>query len=251
MAMGLSGKNAVITGGASGIGRAICLRLARDGAGVAIFDINEEGADETAEEVRGLGGRALPIITDVADSLSVRRAVECLHAQLGPADILVNDAGIGQFALLAEMTEEQWDRMIAVHLKGTFNCTRALVPDMIQSGWGRVVNIASVAGLSGGGPGLSHYAAAKGGIVAFTKALAHELGPSGITVNAIAPGLIDTPMIRQGIVSGDIFEVAVEGAPVRRIGAPDDIAAACAYLVSPEAAFFTGQVMSPNGGRFM
>ena len=152
-----------------------------------------------------------------------------------PADILVNDAGIGQFALLAEMTEEQWDRMIAVHLKGTFNCTRALVPDMIQAGWGRVVNIASVAGLSGGGPGLSHYAAAKGGIVAFTKALAHELGPSGITVNAIAPGLIDTPMIRQGIVSDDIFEVAVRGAPVRRIGAPDDIAAACAYLVSDES----------------
>lgn len=249
--MGLSGKKAVITGGASGIGRAICLRLARDGVAVAIFDINDEGANETAEGVRALGGQVLPIATDVADSLSVRRAVERLHAQLGAADILVNDAGIGQFALLAEMTEEQWDRMIAVHLKGTFNCTRALVPDMIQAGWGRVVNIASVAGLSGGGPGLSHYAAAKGGIVAFTKALAHELGPSGITVNAIAPGLIDTPMIRQGLVSDDIFEVAVRGAPVRRIGAPDDIAAACAYLVSDEAAFFTGQVMSPNGGRFM
>ncbi len=249
--MSLEGRTAVVTGGASGIGRAICLRLARMGADVAIFDINRPGAEQVAGEITALGRRSLAVETDVASTLSVRAAIERVHAALGPVQILVNDAGVGEFATLQDMTEEQWDRMIAVHLKGTFNCTRLLVPDLVKAGWGRIVNIASVAGLTGGGPGLSHYAAAKGGIIAFTKALAHELGPNGITVNCIAPGLIDTPMIRQGIVSDDIFAVAVKAAPVRRIGTPDDIAAACAYLAAEDAGFTTGQVISPNGGRLM
>jgi NAD(P)-dependent dehydrogenase (short-subunit alcohol dehydrogenase family) len=181
----------------------------------------------------------------------VRRAVDDVHAALGPVHILVNVAGIGAFAPLLEIRQEDWDRMIAVHLTGTFNCTRAIVPDMLAAGWGRVVNIGSVAGLNGGGPGLSHYAAAKGGIIAFTKAVAHELGPSGITVNCIAPGLIDTPMVRGAMVSPELRTRAIEGAPVRRIGAPEDIAAACAYLVAEDAGFLTGQVISPNGGRYM
>jgi NAD(P)-dependent dehydrogenase (short-subunit alcohol dehydrogenase family) len=149
------------------------------------------------------------------------------------------------------MSIGQWDRMLGVHLTGTFHCTRAALPDMVAAGWGRVVNISSVAGLSGGGPGLSHYAAAKGGIIAFTKAIAQELGPAGITANAVAPGLIDTPMVKDAMVSPEIRQRAVEGAPVRRIGHPDDIAAAVAYLASPEAGFVTGQVLSPNGGRYM
>jgi NAD(P)-dependent dehydrogenase (short-subunit alcohol dehydrogenase family) len=138
-----------------------------------------------------------------------------------------------------------------VHLKGTFNCTRALVSDLIDAGWGRIVNISSVAGINGGGSGLSHYSAAKAGIIGFTKSIAHDLGPKGITANVIAPGLIDTPMTRQGVVPDQLFAATAQNAPVRRVGAPEDIAAACAYLVSEDAGFITGQVISPNGGRMM
>jgi NAD(P)-dependent dehydrogenase (short-subunit alcohol dehydrogenase family) len=239
---------AFITGAGSGIGRSIALRLARSATTIAVLDIDGAAAERTAAEI---GGGALALRADVAEAGAVRAAVDEVHARLGPIAILVNVAGIGAFVPLLEMSHSEWDRMIAVHLTGTFNCTRAIAADMVTAGWGRIVNIASVAGLSGGGPGLSHYAAAKGGIIAFTKALAHELGPSGITVNCIAPGLIDTPLIRRSLVSDEVRARAVEGAPVRRIGIPDDIAAACAFLVADESGFFTGQVMSPNGGRYM
>jgi NAD(P)-dependent dehydrogenase (short-subunit alcohol dehydrogenase family) len=239
---------ALITGGGSGIGRSIALRLGRAGTKVAVLDVNADAAGRVAAEI---GAGAFAVAADVADEAAVRSAVDRVRAQLGPVQVLVNVAGIAGFAPLIEMSRADWDRMLAVHLTGTFNCTRAIVPDMLAAGWGRIVNTASVAGLNGGGPGLSHYAAAKGGIIAFTKALAHELGPSGITVNCIAPGLIDTPLIRSSMVSDEIRQRAIEGAPVRRIGAPDDVAAACAFLVSDESGFFTGQVMSPNGGRYM
>jgi 2-hydroxycyclohexanecarboxyl-CoA dehydrogenase len=187
----------------------------------------------------------------VADGAAVRAAAERARAAFGPVHIMVNVAGIGAFVPLLDMTDVEWHRMIAVHLTGTFNCTRAALPDMLAARWGRIVNTASVAGLSGGGPGLSHYAAAKGGVIAFTKALAHELGPSGITANCLAPGLIETPMITSSLVTAELRATATAGAPVRRIGTPEDIAAACAFLVSDESSFFTGQVMSPNGGRYM
>ncbi len=248
--MGLNGKIAVVTGGASGIGRGICLRLARDGADVAIFDLDERGAQRVAEEVLDVGRRALPLGVDVASAASVATAVERVRRTLGVAQILVNDAGICTFVPFTQMSEEQWDRMIAVHLKGAFLCSRALVPEMMATGWGRLVNLSSVAGLNGGSAGLAHYAAAKGGIVGFTKALAQELGPAGITVNAIAPGLIDTPMVRSAGVSDAVIQQTLQRAPVRRIGQADDIAAACAYLVSDEAGFLTGQVISPNGGTY-
>jgi NAD(P)-dependent dehydrogenase (short-subunit alcohol dehydrogenase family) len=243
-------RSAIVTGGGSGIGRAICVRLARDGTDVAIFDINRAGAEETACAVRELGRRAAPIAVDVADGKSVAEAFGEAKKQFGALQILVNVAGIGEFVNFLEMTEAQWDRMIAVHLKGTFNCTKAAVGDMIDSGWGRVVNTASVAGLNGGGPGLAHYSAAKAGIIGLTKALAHELGPMGITVNAIAPGLIDTPMIRQSGRAEPLMQYTRERAPMRRVGAPEDIAAACAYLVAEDASFITGQIISPNGGTY-
>src|SRR6266849_6039379 len=192
--MGLQGRNAVVTGGASGIGRAICLRLARDGADVGVLDLDRAGARRVADEVVALGRRATAVEADVASAASVKAAVEQVHAALGPVHVLVNDAGIAGLVPLHEMTEEQWDRMIAVHLKGAFNCTRALLGDMLAAGWGRIVNISSVAGLRGA-PQLVHYSAAKAGLLGFTKALAGEVGPAGITVNAIAPGLIDTPAL--------------------------------------------------------
>jgi NAD(P)-dependent dehydrogenase (short-subunit alcohol dehydrogenase family) len=242
---------AVVTGGASGIGRAVCDRLARDGAAVAVLDLNRAGAEATAAAIGAAGGRAAAWEVDVADGDAVRAVVAAARAAFGAIGVLVNVAGIGEFALLGDMSDAQWRRMLDVHLGGTFHCVRAVFGDMVTAGWGRIVNVSSVAGLGGGGPGLSHYAAAKGGIIAFSKALAHELGPAGITVNTVAPGLIDTPMVAGAMVSPEIRERAVAGAPVRRIGVPADIAAAVAYLVSDEAGFVTGQVLSPNGGRYM
>jgi NAD(P)-dependent dehydrogenase (short-subunit alcohol dehydrogenase family) len=244
-------RNAVVTGGGSGIGRAICERLAVDGMDLAILDLNRTGAEETAARVCAVGRRAVAIETDVSDSGAVANAFAQARAALGTLQILVNVAGIGEFVPFTEMTEEQWDRMMAVHLKGTFNCAKAAVADMTASGWGRIVNIASVAGLNGGGPGLAHYSAAKGGIIGFTKALAHELGPAGVTVNAIAPGLIDTPMIRDSFVSQAIIQYTRERTPMRRVGLPADVAAACAFLVAEDAGFTTGQIISPNGGAYM
>src|SRR6266545_493209 len=252
--MSLSGKNAVVTGGASGIGRGICLRLARDGANVAILDLDLAGAEKVAAEIVALGRKALACQVDVVNRAQIDAAVAHARKELGPIHILVNDAGVGEFVPLAQMSEAQWDRMIAIHLKGTFNCTKAVVQDMIDAKWGRIVSISSTAGLEGAA-GLVHYSAAKAGIVGFTKVLAQELGPMGITVNAIAPGLIDTPILRRGGVLTErmqkFINMTVNRSPVRRAGVPDDIAATCAYLASAEASFFTGQVMSPNGGMYM
>ena len=249
--MGISGRNAVVTGGASGIGRVIALRLARDGADVALLDVDPAGARAVAGEITALGRRAITVEADVASTASVGTAVERVHRELGPGHILVNDAGIAGFVPFLEMSEAEWDRMIAVHLKGTFNCTRAFLPDMAGTRWGRIVNVASVAGLNGGGPGLAHYAAAKAGIIGFTKSVASEVGPLGITVNAIAPGLIDTPLLDRSGMPAAIRRAVVERTPARRMGTPEDVAAACAFLVSQEASFVTGQVLSPNGGGWM
>lgn len=244
-------RTAVVTGGASGIGRSICQRLAGMGMRVAALDVDASGAADTVRLIAGSGGSAIAVTGDVTNETVIAAAIEQVRRELGAIHVLVNVAGIGEFLPFAEMTRAAWDRMLAVHLTGTFTCTRAVVGDMTTAGWGRIVNTASVAGLNGGGPGLAHYAAAKGGIIAFTKALAHELGPSGVTVNCLAPGLIDTPMVAQSLVSPELRARVVEGAPVRRIGQPEDIAAACAFLVGEDAGFMTGQVLSPNGGRYM
>jgi NAD(P)-dependent dehydrogenase (short-subunit alcohol dehydrogenase family) len=243
----LAGRVAVVTGGGSGIGRSIALRLARDGADVALLDVDQSAAETVAGEVRALGRRALPLRVDVSRLPEVTAAAAQVRERLGRVHILVNNAGIAGFAPLLAMSEEEWDRMIAVHLKGTFNCTRALAEDMVDAKWGRVVCISSVGGLRGG-PSLTHYAAAKAGVIGFAKALAIELGPHGVTVNVIAPGMIDTPMLARSGVPQAILDSARTQTPVRRLGTPDDIAAACAYLVSEEASFTTGQVLSPNGG---
>ena len=249
--MAATQKNAVVTGGASGIGRSICRQLAKDGVNVAVLDLNRAGAEAVAADLTAAGRQSIACEVDVADGAIVRAAFARVAETLGPIHILVNDAGIGEFVPLLQMSEAQWDRMIGVHLKGNFNCTQAALPYMIEAQWGRIVNIASVAGLNGGGPAFSHYAAAKAGIVGFTKALSHEFARLGITANAIAPGLIDTPILKRSGMPDAALQRAVEHIPVGRIGTPEDIAAACAYLVSEAAGFITGQVISPNGGVYL
>lgn len=247
MRLALKDRSAVVTGGASGIGRAICLRLARDGCNVAIWDRDISAARRVAQEVSGLGRRTLAVEVDVASLADAEKAAERVRRELGAVTILVNDAGHGEVVPLAQMSEVQWDRMIAVHLKGTFNCTRVLVQDLIAERWGRVVNVSSAVGLRGAA-GLVHYCAAKAGIAGFTRALAVELGSSGITVNAIAPGLIDTPILKGSSLRDEAIAAIVQQTPVGRIGEPEDVAACCAYVVSEEASFLTGQVLSPDGG---
>jgi NAD(P)-dependent dehydrogenase (short-subunit alcohol dehydrogenase family) len=243
----LKDKIAVVTGGASGIGRAIVLRLARDGCHVAIWDRDVSRARRVAEEATALGRKSLAIEVDVASLRDAESAAGRVRRELGKVAILVNDAGYGEIVPLAQMSEAQWDKMIAVHLKGTFNCTRAVLSDMIDAHWGRIVNISSVAGLKGA-QGFVHYSAAKAGIAGFTRALALELGSSGVTVNSIAPGMIDTPILKAAGLGDDTIAAITRHTPVGRLGVPDDIAACCAYLVSEEASFLTGQILSPNGG---
>lgn len=246
-----TGRIALVTGGASGIGRAIARRLAASGAAVAAADLNLAGAEATAAELCAAGSRAIAARVDVADAASVRALAEQVRRELGAVGILVNSAGIADFVAFTELDEGRFDRMIAVHLRGTYLVCRAVVNDMIGAGFGRIVNVSSAAALNGGGPGLAHYAAAKAGIIGLTKSLAQELCPHGITANAIAPGLIDTPLIRQAGAPPELYDAVVARLPVRRIGQPEDIAAACAYLASDEAGFCTGQVLSPNGGAIL
>jgi NAD(P)-dependent dehydrogenase (short-subunit alcohol dehydrogenase family) len=242
---------AVVTGGASGIGRSIVEQLARQGHRVTIVDRNRAGADEVARSLQEAGCSVGMIAADVGDSAAVRDTMNQVRREMGPIAILVHSAGICALAPLPELSDELFDQTLAVHVRGAFLCSRAVAPDMLAAGWGRIVHITSVAGMNGGGPGLAHYAAAKGGLIGLTKALAQELAPGGITVNAVAPGMIDTPMLRASGMPDSMVELLAKRTPVGRIGHPNDIAAACLYLVSEAAGFITGQVISPNGGAYM
>lgn len=253
-AMSLNGKVVVVTGGAGGIGRAICERLARDGAAVAIWDVDEAGASETARLVGEQGGRAAFYRTDVGSSASVAAAAEKTRADLGPITILVNNAALTGSSRFEEMAEEMWDRMIEIDLKGPFLCTKAVLPDMLAAEWGRIVNITS-SSVQLGTAFMAHYVAAKGGLLGLTQALATEYASRGITVNNIPPGYIDTPTLRrtQSEFAGGVrsFEESTASFPMKRAGRPEDIAAACAFLVSEEANYVTGHTMSVNGGRYV
>lgn len=245
--MSLKGKIAVVTGGGSGIGRASCLRLAQEGIAIAVWDLNASGAQETAELVKAAGGSAVACSGDASSKTDIGMAVQRTRSELGPVAILVNNAGISLFEPILEITEEQWDRMMAVNLKGPFLCTQAVLPDMLEAGWGRIVNISS-SSMQQGSPGTCRYAASKGGVLGFTKSLAMELAPTGITVNNIPPGFIDTPMLRASRV--DVEEKSKER-PMGRPGKPEDIAEAVAYLCSENAGYVTGQTIAVNGGYYM
>jgi 2-hydroxycyclohexanecarboxyl-CoA dehydrogenase len=244
-------RTAIVTGGGSGIGQAISERLAADGNAVAVFDRDGQSAEATAAAIEASGGRAVGVVVDVTDRAQIDRGVAAVRQRLGPPTILVNSAGLDGFDPFLKITAEKWNRILAVNLTGTFDCCQAVVPDMIEEGWGRIVNISS-SSAQGGQPLMTHYVASKAGVIGFTKALALELGPQGITVNTIPPGFIDTPMLRKSEQRG-LLGKGVEHhesmTPVRRVGTPQDIAATCSFLVREEASYITGQVIGVNGGR--
>jgi 2-hydroxycyclohexanecarboxyl-CoA dehydrogenase len=247
--MSLTGKNAVVTGGASGIGLAACQRLARDGAAIAIWDINEAAAQRAAADLVAAGGRAIACRVDVSKRANVNAALERVHAELGPVHILVNNAGVTDFTPFLEVTEDLWDRIMSVNLKSMLTCTQAVLPDMLAAGWGRVINVSSSSAQTGAAR-MVPYAASKGGVIAFTKALAMEVAANGVTVNNVPPGFIDTPMLRASEI-GQKVDVIAASSPMKRPGRPEDIAAAVAFLASDEAGYITGLTLGVNGGRYL
>ncbi|HET8992264.1 MAG TPA: SDR family oxidoreductase [Rhodococcus sp. (in: high G+C Gram-positive bacteria)] len=231
-------RTAVVTGGGSGIGQAVAARLRKDGHQVAVFDIAPSGQE-------------LEYKVDVTDRVQIDRALTEVRERLGPVTILVNGAGAEVYKRFINLTWETWSRAIDVNLHSVFHCTQAVLPDMIDAGWGRVVNISSSSTHSGQ-PFMSSYVSAKSGVNGLTKSLALEYGPHGITVNAVPPGFVNTPMLRRaeerGLLGGTIDE-HIQRTPVRRAGRPEDIAAACSFLTSEEAGYITGQILGVNGGR--
>ncbi|MDP6510702.1 MAG: 3-oxoacyl-ACP reductase family protein [Dehalococcoidia bacterium] len=246
--MALKGKVALVTGAGSGIGRAIALALAGQGVAMAVNDVDLERAMTTANEVTSKGVKAVPVRADVSRPDEVAAMIDEARKELKHIDILVNNAGIEHVVPFAQMAYEDWRRMLGIHVDGAFNCARGVVEGMVAARWGRIVNMASVAAFMG--PDLQvHYATAKAALVGFTKSLAREVAPYGVTVNAIAPGLIDTPMARS--FSPRFVDRMLELTPVGRLGQPEDIAYTAMFLAAEEASFITGQVISPNGGHWV
>jgi NAD(P)-dependent dehydrogenase (short-subunit alcohol dehydrogenase family) len=231
-------KTAVVTGGASGIGRAVAERLRSDGFQVAVIDLSPTD-DEFGH------------VADVTDRVQVDTAVAAIREKFGPILVLVNGAGVEGFQKFSKMTFPEWSKVIDVNLNGVFHTIQSVLPDMVEAGWGRIVNISSSSTHSGQ-PFMAHYVAAKSAVNGLTKSLALEYGPSGITVNAVPPGFVDTPMLRSAEsrhLLGGTVEDHINRTPVRRVGRPEDIAAACAFFVSDEASYITGQILGVNGGR--
>jgi 3-oxoacyl-[acyl-carrier protein] reductase len=247
--MQLEGKIALVTGGARGIGRAITQVLAQHGADVVIGDVLEEQAQTTAAEIAAAAGRrVIGCQVDVAKSASAKKLIEYAIEQLGRVDILVNNAGITRDNLLMRISDEDWDAVLNVNLRGAFNCCKAVARPMMKQRYGRIVNITSVVGLAGNA-GQANYAASKAGLIGLTKSLAKELGPRNITVNAVAPGFVAT--VLTDVLPPEVKEAALKMTPLGRHGTPEDIAQAVAFLVSDDAAFITGQVLAVDGGMVM
>jgi 2-hydroxycyclohexanecarboxyl-CoA dehydrogenase len=243
---------AVVTGGASGMGEAICHELGRRGNKVAVLDIDGEGAQRVSEDLRADGVAAVATAVDVSDRAAVEEAFAKVRTELGPVHILVTSAGAVDFAPFIEITLDAWERLIAVNLTGTFHCCQVAVPDMIDAGWGRIVMISS-SSAQRGSPKMAHYAASKGALLSLTKSLAREYGPVGITVNNVPPSGIETPMQYQGQAAGHLpsNEQMAAGIPVGHLGTGDDIAAAVGFLCSEQAGFITGQTLGVNGGQVL
>ncbi|HEY7547775.1 MAG TPA: 3-oxoacyl-ACP reductase FabG [Blastocatellia bacterium] len=247
--MKLKGKVAVITGAGSGIGRATARLFAREGARVVIAEINEASGAETARMIQAEGGEAFCVVTDVSSPASVAVLFQAIDDRGWPVDILVNNAGNTEGGLTpaVDMTDRQWDAIIAVHLSGTFYCMREAIKRMKDRKSGAIINLGSVAGL-GGLPGAASYTAAKGGVIAMTKGVSKEVAPLGIRVNCIAPGWIETPILDS--LPAEMRPAMPQMTPLGRIGQPEEIAAVALFLASPDSSFVVGQTISPNGGLY-
>ena len=247
--MSLKGKIAVVTGGGSGMGQETCAQLARDGAAVAVWDLNEDGAGETVAMIENEGNRAIAVQVDVSSRDNVLAAVERTRRELGPITILVNNAGISGPMPFLEIDEDQWDRMFNINMKGCYYVTQAIVPDMLAAKWGRIVNVTS-SSTQIGSARMTHYAASKGALACFTKSLAAEFARSGITANNVPPNFIDTPMLREHY-GKDFIEQRSEAAMMGTPGTVQDIATAISYLCSVGAKHINGHTLSVNGGNYM
>jgi NAD(P)-dependent dehydrogenase (short-subunit alcohol dehydrogenase family) len=241
---------ALVTGGGTGMGEATSRRLAREGKSVAVLDINGAAAQNVAWTINQAGGEAIALTADITRRDQVEEAVAVIRSTFGPIGVLVNNAGMEDFTAFEAIDADTWDRMMTVNLKGNYNVTQTVLPDMIARQWGRIINFSSISAQTGAA-NMVHYAAAKGGIIAMTRSLALELGSRGITVNAVAPGLIDTPMAQRAIEGGKFgipVEQLVRAFPIPRMGKPEEAAAAVAFFASEDAGYITAQLLGINGG---
>ena len=246
--MSLNGKIALITGGAQGIGRFISEELAGQGAHVVLGDINHEGAEKTAAEIRVSGGKASAVRIDVSSATDVQGVFDSILKEYKPVDIVVNNAGITRDGLLVRMKEVDWDLVLNINLKGSFLCSQQAAKQMMKQKSGSIVNIASIVGVMGNF-GQSNYSASKSGLIGFTKTLAREVAPRGIRANAVAPGFIDTEMTR--VLEESVRSKLIEQIPLARLGQPEDVARCVSFLVSENASYITGQVINVNGCMLM
>jgi len=240
---------AVVTGGGSGVGEAISVRLSADGHRVAVLDVNGDAAEKVGGQLQESGHEALALQVDVSDAEAVATAFQAVRNAFGPVGILVTSAAVAGFTRFDQITLDEWNRYLAVNLTGTFLCMQAALPDMVDEGWGRVVTISSAAGQSGAAR-QGHYSASKGGVIALTKSVARDYAAKGITVNSVPPFVIDTPMLRAQQLTKKLppAEMLVQAIPAGRLGTGDDVAAMCSFLCSEAASYVTGQVIGVNGG---
>lgn len=252
MPTGQAPRTAVVTGGASGIGRSTCLLLAQQGHRVGVLDLDGPGAEAVAAEVRATGQQSLAVAVDVTDPEAVQDGFGKIRSELGPISVLVTSAGLVGFDDFLKITPGDWRRVVDVNLTGTFYCCQAALPDMIAAHWGRIITISS-SSAQRGSPRMAHYAAGKGGVISLTKSMAREFAKAGITVNSIPPSGIETPMQEASQQNGDLpsNQVMAGNIPLGHLGTGDDIAAAAAFLASDAAGFITGQVLGVNGGSVL
>lgn len=248
MSLALTGKIAIVTGGAQGIGKAIVDLLAERGASVVVCDLNFEKAQETASLLTSQGRQAMAVSANVAVAAEVSAMAREVIARWGDIHILINNAGITRDTLLLRMKDDDWDAVLSVNLKGTYQCIKAVLPAMSKKRWGKIVNISSIVGAIGN-PGQANYAASKAAVVGLTKTVAREYASRGINVNAVAPGFIETQMTAS--LSGEVREHLEKQIPLSRLGTPSDVAQTVAFLVSDQASYITGQVIHVNGGMYM